>query len=393
MTRMEFECGNEEKRRQTIAYVVSDIPFFLSHRLALALAAQKAGYNIVVAAPINSDFSELTPYTFETQKIRLNRRSKNLLLELHSLFSIYSALRSSRPNIVHLVTAKPIFYGGISARILKIPSLAALTGLGYAFTHQTLKTRLLRRFLSVLYRTALNSPLTHVVFQNRDDLKIATENGFVRRATTSLIGGSGTDLSIITPKPFPEGPSVVLMPCRMLRDKGVVEFVEAARQLKASGCNAIFRLLGDPDYNNPTSLSVNELKQFANEGCIEWLPHTSDMDGALAQCHLVVLPSYREGFPKTLIDAAAAGRASVTTDVPGCRDAVVLGKTGVLCEARSSESLETSIRELLSNRELLEKMGNEARAHAEKYFDIRSVENAHLEIYDALANRSIPKPM
>lgn len=375
-------------RQPTLIYVVSDLPFFLSHRLSLAIAAQKAGYRVVIAAPTKSDFSKLSAYKFGVARISLNRASKNPLLEFWSFWNIYFLLLRKRPNIVHLVTAKPIFYGGISARILKIPSLAALTGMGYAFTHTNFKTNILRRCLTTLYRASLNSRLNHVVFQNRDDLKIATDNGFVSRATTSLIGGSGTDLTIITPKPFPNGPVVVLMPCRMLRDKGVIEFVEAARSLKATGWDAVFRLLGDPDGNNPTSLTRNELEQFAREGFIEWRPHTSDMDSALAQCHLVVLPSYREGFPKTLIDAAAAGRASVTTDVPGCRDAIVNGTTGVLCKARSAESLEKSIQELISNRKRLIEMGKAARAHAEKHFDIRHVQNAHLDIYDELLLRA-----
>jgi len=377
-----------EDHKPLLMYVISDIPFFLSHRLALGLAALEAGYHVVIAAPSESDSSQLEAYNFEVAKINLNRASKNPWLELRSLWSIYVLLRTKRPDMVHLVTAKPIFYGGIAARILKIPTLAALTGMGYAFTHTTFKTNLLRKCLKILYRTALNSPLNHVVFQNRDDMKIASDNGFVSRATTSLIGGSGTDLSKISPKPLPDGPSVILMPCRMLRDKGVLEFVEAARYLKANGCDAIFRLLGDPDANNPTSLTTGELEQFANEGFIEWLPHTSDMDSALAQCHLVVLPSYREGFPKTLIDAAAAGRASVTTDVPGCRDAIAVGTTGILCKARSTKSLQKSIQELIRDRERLTKMGEAARAHAEQHFDIRQVQCAHLDIYDNQIRRS-----
>lgn len=376
----------------SVMFILSDVPFFLSHRLALALAAQKEGYDVVIAAPRQSDVDLLAPYGFEVLPIDLYRRSTSPLLELRCLLSIFSTLKKRRPDIVHLITAKPIFYGGISARLLRIPALAALTGMGYAFTHKTFKTRILRTLLSGLYRSALNTPLAHVLFQNRDDLKIATDNGFVRRATTSLVGGSGTDLSKITPKPLPEGPVVVLMPCRMLRDKGVVEFVEAARDIKASGSNAIFRLLGDPDANNPTSLTPEELQGWVSEGVVEWLPFTADVDSAFAQCHIVALPSYREGFPKTLIDAAAAGRAAVATNVPGCRDAIVEGVTGQLCEVRSSTSLATVLREMISNAEQVAQMGKAARAHAEQHFDIRMVEKAHLDIYADLAQRRTANP-
>lgn len=372
---------------QRLIFVVSDVGFFLSHRRSLAVAAQKAGYRVGIAVPNHADTTPLEAMGLDIHRFRLDRRSKNPVTELRCLMSLFGVLRQARPDVVHLITAKPIFYGGVSARILRIPTLAALTGMGYIFTHDTLKTRILRQVVSGFYRAALNHRLAHALFQNRDDLGIATRAGFIRRATTSLIGGSGTDLTKITPAPLPEGAPVVGLPARMLRDKGVVEFVEAARLLKAKGSPATFRLIGDPDPNNPTSLSRADLEQWVADGVVDWQPHTADINAALAQVHIVALPSYREGFPKTLIDAAAAGRAAVATDVPGCRDAIQEGVTGYLCQVRSAESLAAALEKLLSDRDAIARMGQAARAHAEAHFDIKQVEEAHLAIYADLVRR------
>ncbi|MGR3600910.1 MAG: glycosyltransferase family 4 protein [Heliomarina sp.] len=378
-----------DKASRSLMFVISDIGFFLSHRLPLALEAKRQGFRILIAAPEQSDYDILKHYGFSIYPIDLHRRSRNLVKELRCLLSIFRTMRKTNPDVVHLITAKPIFYGGLSARLLGTPTLAALTGMGYAFTHQTSKARALRVAISMLYRAALNQPQVHALFQNCDDLAIATESGFVRRATTSLIGGSGTDLKKITPKPQPVGPPIVLMPCRMLRDKGVVEFVEAARLIRAQGIEAEFRLLGDPDPNNPTSLNEAMLEDWVAEGVVNWHRHTSDMDTALANCNIVALPSYREGFPKTLIDAAAAGRAAVATDVPGCRDAVIEGVTGLLCEVRSAESLANALAPLLVDPVRVRKMGLAARTHAEAHFDIRQVERAHIQIYEDLVKRRV----
>lgn len=371
----------------SLMFVISDIGFFLSHRLPLALAAQRQGFRVLIAAPEQPGYDKLKHYGFSIHPIDLQRRSRNLVKELRCLLSIFRTMRETSPDVVHLISAKPIFYGGISARLLGVPALAALTGMGYAFTHQTPKARALRFVISLLYRAALNQRRVHALFQNRDDLAIATDSGFVRRATTSLVGGSGTDLTKITPKPQPAGRPIVLMPCRMLRDKGVVEFVEAARLIRARGIEAEFRLLGDPDPNNPTSLNETMLQDWVAEGVVSWQPHSSDIDTALAACNIVALASYREGFPKTLIDAAAAGRAAVATDVPGCRDAIIEGVTGLLCEVRSAESLADVLAALLVDPERVWEMGLAARTHAEAHFDIRQVERAHSQIYEDLVKR------
>jgi glycosyltransferase involved in cell wall biosynthesis len=206
-----------------------------------------------------------------------------------------------------------------------------------------------------------------------------------------LIAGSGTALGQITPKPLPNGPTVVVLPARLLGDKGVFEFVEAARSLQAKGVDAIFRLVGDPDLKNPTSVTPSQLQAWVGEGIVEWVPYTPDIGGQLAAAHIVALPSYREGFPKTLIDAAAAGRASVATDVPGCRHAIVDGVTGLLCKARDPQSLADTLQRLIEDRSLQKKMGAAARRHAEAHFGLDKVTSAHLELYAAICPPTAPR--
>jgi glycosyltransferase involved in cell wall biosynthesis len=241
-----------------------------------------------------------------------------------------------RPDVVHLITAKPALFGGWAAALTGRPALVAITGLGFAFSNDTALARTLRRILLFGYRTAIDRPGNHVIFQNKDDQGEFERAGLMRRAKFSMLSGSGTDLSVIKRHPLPLGRPVVALPARLLRDKGVLEFVEAARRLRDHPSRPIFRLIGDPDLGNPTSVTEVELRAWVREGAVEWAGFQADINAFLAQVHIVALPSYyREGFPKTLIDAAAAGRAAVTTDAPGCRDAVIDGVTGLLTPVRT----------------------------------------------------------
>jgi glycosyltransferase involved in cell wall biosynthesis len=289
-----------------------------------------------------------------------------------------------QPDLAHLITAKPALYGGIAARRAGVPTVTAVTGLGFIFIREDFRAKLMRRLLIAGYRFGLNHAGNHFIFQNEDDRAIFRGNGLLRRASASIISGSGVDLSTISPRPLPEGETVILMPCRMLADKGVGEFIDAARILRARGSKARLILLGDPDPANPASYSVANLTAISDEGVVEWRPHTNDIASALAAAHIVALPSYREGFPKTLVDAAAAGRATVTTNVPGCRDAIIDGETGLLCEVRNAGSLANRLEQLIRDPAAVRRMGIAARAHAEQHFGIEQVVRSHLEIYERM---------
>ncbi|WP_310467754.1 glycosyltransferase family 4 protein [Sphingomonas sp.] len=370
-----------------LLFIASDAAVFVSHRLNLVEAAIAASYQVAVASPGGGAVAAIIAAGATHIPIHLLRGSKNPIHELRSLASIARALRRARPHFVHLITPKPILYGGLVARLMGIPSIAAVTGLGHVFVNRSAAGRLMRRGVALGYRLAINGPATAVIFQNRDDLALFRCAGILRHDRVSLIAGSGTDLAAITPAPLPPGPTVTLLPARLLRDKGVLEFVAAARLLRQRGAGCRFRLLGDPDVTNPTSVTLGQLAAWVAEGVVDWQPHTSDIGAALAACHIVALPSYREGFPKTLIDAAAAGRAAVASDVPGCRDAIVDGVTGLLCKPRDGADLAATLAPLIADRALQQRLGDAARRHAEAHFDVDDVTAAHLELYSSVLDR------
>lgn len=273
-----------------------------------------------------------------------------------------------RPDILHLVTIKPVIYGGIAARIAPVKGVvAAVSGLGYVFIAFGFKAALLRGVVSYLYRIALGKENLSVIFQNPDDRKVFTGLRLLDVDKAVLIRGSGVDLDVY---PYiPEPPSAVPVVClaaRLLRDKGVVEFAEAAAILKERGVKADFQLIGSVDSGNPASVTEEEIAVWRDRGLVEVLGHRNDVASLFANAHIVTLPSYREGLPKVLIEAAACGRAVVTTDVPGCRDAIDPNVTGLLVPARDAVALADALQSLIDDPALRKRMGAAGRSLAER---------------------------
>jgi glycosyltransferase involved in cell wall biosynthesis len=258
--------------------------------------------------------------------------------------------------------------------------IAAISGLGFVFTARGLRASARLAVVSQLYRLAIARPGVWVVFQNADDQALLQRHAGISSDQVVSIRGSGVDLRAWSVRPMAEGAPLVLMPSRLLWDKGVAEFVEAARRLRGYR-NARFVLVGDIDAGNPTSLTTQQVLEWVAEEIVEWWGHRRDMSEVLAQAQLVVLPSYREGLPKALIEAAACGRAVVTTDVPGCRDAIDPDRTGLLVEVRNPGALTEAIRSLLDDPARLRAMGEAGRRWAEEMFDIREVVSRHLAVY------------
>jgi glycosyltransferase involved in cell wall biosynthesis len=232
-----------------------------------------------------------------------------------------------------------------------------------------------------MYRLALGNRNLRVIVQNADDHDSLARAASLQGEKVVMIPGCGVDLSAFTPAPPPPGVPVIVMAARLLRDKGVHEFVAAARILKARGSRARFLLVGDPDAGNPTSIDEPELAAWRNETAIELLGYRTDIAQVFGRAHVVVLPSYREGLPKVLIEAAACGRAVVTTDVPGCRDAIEPGVTGLLVPARDAASLASAIERLLLDAGLRDRMGRAGRQLAERKYAIAKVVSAHMDVY------------
>ncbi len=273
------------------------------------------------------------------------------------------------------------------ARLSGVPAMvAAISGLGTVFVDHNQTRSWMRRGVEWLYRLALGHPNAKVIFQNPDDRAALTDMGAVSNDKTALIRGSGVSLASCSIRPEPEGVPVVSFAARLLEDKGVREFVDAARLLMQRGVKARFWLAGSSDPGNLTSVSEDVLSQWSKEGVVEVLGYQSDIPNLFANSNIVVLPSYREGLPKVLIEAAACGRSVVTTDVPGCRDAIEPESTGLLVPVRDSSGLADAIQFLIENPERRKRMGVSGRALAEREFAIEKVVDAHLAIYQELTN-------
>ena len=372
-----------------LLFVINDLGFLISHRLPVAQAALEAGYEVHIAAPMGiASERELAGSGFHLHRLGMHRHKTNPVAELRSFWDLYRTFRKLKPDIAHLVTIKPVLYGGIAARLARVPSIvSAISGLGYIFIGSTLRGRIISVFVKPLYRLALGHRTQSVIFQNDDDRMTIEGLGVDLSDKVEMVQGSGVDLEVFWPAPEPEGPVTVVVPSRLLHDKGIVEFVEAARILKREGSTARFALVGDAPEGNPASVSQEILEAWNTEGVVEFWGFRSDMADVLRQSHIVVLPSYREGFPKALIEAAACGRAVVTTDTPGCRDAIIENKTGRLVPVRDSLALADAMRSLIEDEEIRRKMGIAGREHAVQAFSIEHVTRRHLDIYLGLSRR------
>ncbi len=369
-----------------LMFVVNNPAFFMSHRVPVALAAQQAGYDVHVATMDGPAVADIQALGMTHHAIPMTRSGKHPLQELGTLLALVRLFRRVRPDVVHLVTIKPVLYGGIAARIARVPGMvAAISGLGFVFLSNSLKMRLVRAVVARLYRVALGHPNSRVIFQNANDRDLLKSLGAVRDEQVVMIRGAGVDLDAYRASPEPPAPPVVVtMVARLLRDKGVREFVEAAALLRARGVPVTMQLVGGLDAGNPASATQDEVDAWQRDGAVQALGERSDIADLYAASHIAVLPSYREGLPKSLIEAAACGRAVVTTDVPGCRDAIEPGQTGLLVLVRDAQSLADAIARLAEDAALRQRMGAAGRALAESEFDIKRVARIHVELYDAL---------
>lgn len=361
--------------------------FFCSHRLPIALGALRNGYEVHIATTFTKASCKelLADYGFTLHDLGIDRSGKSLIALLKSFLQILKILRFLRPDIVHFVTIQPVLLGGLAARVARTERVVfAISGLGHVFISRSVFARIRRSLVERLYRSALVINRRAVVFQNPVDQLRLSQICSLSEAESHLIPGSGVDLSVFSFKPFQEAQPLILMASRLLITKGVREFVEAASTLKSRGYGVRFLLVGDPDFSNPASISLNELNMWKDQGFVELLGYRSDMNDLLAQAHIVCLPSYREGLPKVLCEAAACGRVVVTTDEPGCRDAIEDGVTGLLVPSRDSLALANALEHLLLNPDLIRSMGLAGRKRAELLFDVNAIVDQHLAVYARL---------
>lgn len=365
-----------------LLFIVNDPSFFISHRLPIALSAKEAGYDVHIATMNGRAVEQITDMGFEHHPIPLTRSGKNLFSEIRAFFAILFLILRIRPSVLHLVTIKPVLYGGLASRLVRVDRVvAAVSGLGFVFMSQAKSSSGLRMLITWFYRLALSGKNVITVFQNPNDQQALITAKATTASRSIIIRGSGVDLSLYTPTEEPIGDIVVTLAARLLRDKGVVEFVDSARLLRSQGVEAIFRLVGDIDPGNPTSLTSSDLDSIRSEGIVEVVGHSHNISNIFAHSHIVVLPSYREGLPKVLVEAAACSRPIVTTDVPGCRDAIIDRETGLLVPVKDVQSLAKAIKYLAEHAETRLRMGHAGRELAERDYSIENIVQQHLDIY------------
>jgi len=361
--------------------------YLYNFRLGLALELKRRGVEVVLVSPAGPYGARLLERGLRWIPAPLQRRSLGPLRELKVVTWLWRLLRQERPDLVHGFTIKCAVYASIAARLAGVPArVSAVTGMGYVFTSNDVRARLLRPLVRGLMRVALGGPRLRLVLQNSDDVALFKRSHLMDPQGIRLIPSSGVDLSRFTEcaDAAQHGPLRVLLAARMLWDKGIAEYVDAARRLKAAGRSIRFQLAGAVDEGNPASVPRATLEAWVAEGAIEWFGHVEDMPDLFAHADVAVLPSYREGCPKSLIEAAACALPLVTTDVPGCHDVVRHDTNGLLVPPRDAQALALAIARLDDDRALAHRLGAAAREHALAEYDERAVIARTLAVYREL---------
>ncbi len=383
---------------RTIAIVYNDDFYLHRFKGGLLRALSESGHTVYAIAPAGESVEAIENDGAKFIDWSLVRRGANPIRELQSLLALRSIYKRIRPDLVHHFTAKPRVYGAFAARLAGVPVVvASVNGLGYVYTGRSLKSSVVRPITTLLNRLAFGISEA-VLFQNHDDSRFFEETGMVSSKKIKYVpGGSGVDTAFFSPDAvdaagssalrgtlsIPVDAPVVVMIGRILTHKGVCEYVESARVV-AGDRGAQFLLVGPADPGNPASIPQETLVEWGKKGYIRYLGERSDIRELMAMADVVVLPSYREGFPRVLLEAAAMGKPMVTTDTPGCRDVVDDGKNGLLVPVGDAGALASAVVKLLASPELRAQMGEAARGKALDEFDERRVTRDIIAIYDQL---------
>lgn len=377
------------EKRIKILYLVTEDWYFLSHRLALARACRERGWDVVVATRVGDFGAEIEREGFSVLHIRMRRRGRKILSELRSIAELIRILRTERPDIIHNVGLKPVIYGALAALATRTsPVVNTLAGMGYVFSAGHLTIRLARFAIKLVLKPCLSTKNHWLIVQNEHDAEVMTRSRLASKGRTEIVPGSGVDIERFKPVPEPGGPIVAAIVSRMLKDKGIREVVLAARELKRRNAEIEIWLVGDPDMENPSSLSEDDLRRWNAEGCIRWLGHQTDIASIWARAHIALLPSYREGMPMALLEAAASGRPIVTSDVPGCNELVIDGETGLLVPGNDWIGIADALQRLARSPALRAKLGAAARVKVSGEYEQEKIVYATHALYSRALTQS-----
>ncbi len=331
------------------------------------------GYKVTAAAPGNEIKSCLEKMGVKYVPVPMSRAGINPAKDIYLLFSLVRLLRKEKPDYLFLYTIKPVIYGSFAALFLPTCRVySMITGLGYVFTANEGRGRLLKKLVVTMYRTALKR-CRKVFFQNLDDMREFLKLRIIEKEKVVVINGSGVNIDYYRFAPVAEGPATFLLIARLLKEKGILEYVEAARLVKNKYPEAVFKLIGWPLAGDPSVIEVEKIEKWKEEGIVEILGETDDVRSFIAAASVYVLPSYREGMPRTVLEAMAMGRAIITTDASGCRETVEEGVNGFLVPVKDSRTLAEAMEKFIVEPDLAGKMGRESRRIAEEKYDVRKV--------------------
>jgi glycosyltransferase involved in cell wall biosynthesis len=375
--------------RPTLVFLLTEDWFFASHFLKRGIAARAAGWRVILVARESDSTPAIRAAGIEVIPVPFIRRRLNPFAELLFTLQLAALYRRLKPDLVHHIALKPIVIGGIAGRLAGVPATVnAPVGLGFVFSSEKPLAKFLRPIVSTLLRLTLTPKNARVIFENPDDLGVLAAAGMVRREATVLIRGAGVDIEEFHPTPEPPGKIRVILVARMIREKGISDFVEAATILQGQ---AEFLLVGAPDEGNPNTVTAAELNTWQEEKKITWLGPRRDIAALLATAHIACQPStYREGLPKSALEAMAAGKPLVASDIPGCREAVVHNVTGLLVPPRNPAALAAALKTLIDDTTLRARFGQAARARAVENFSDAIICEKTLSVYDSLMPRSRP---
>ncbi len=379
-------------RRPKLLFVFADDRFFWSHRLPVARAALRNGYEVIIATGVYGHAEQIRDEGFRLIPLALIRKNRSLWKEWKAIRQLRQIYRTEQPDLLHHVAIKPVLYGSIASLGLpEIRTINAFTGLGYLVASPSRKAAFLRLLIWRAFRFLLNRPNKRVLVENQDDKNLVITNLKIPSEKVVLTRGSGVDVDLFQPAPEPAGTPVATLASRMLWIKGVKEFVEAAKLLRAKGVIARFVLAGDTDTNNPSCVPRKQLLEWQDSGIVEWWGHQRDMPQVFKQANLVCLPSHGgEGVPKVLMEAAACGRAIVTTDVPGCREIVRQGVNGFIVPPGDALALTGAIEHLLNDSVTRRQMAVRCREIAVNEFSEAAVVRQTLTLYSELLSPRSP---
>jgi len=367
-----------------LLFIISEDWYFISHRFFLAKYAKLQGYDVYLLTRVTKYENIIKKSGINLIHWPIKRRSVNLFNELGSIKIVLKTIRMVKPDIIHAVALKPILYGAIGAKIFNIKSrVFAFAGLGYVFSSSQYLARFLRPILSSAFKVFLHNKSSVIIAQNQDDIHLLIKHNIAHNQQIKLIRGSGVDT-----EKFKQSPSnsntkpIILLPARLLWDKGIGDFAKASAIFQKKDLPARFVVAGRRDDDNPESIPKNIIDGWKANNLLEVMGHIEDMPALYNSSSIVCLPSFREGLPKSLLEAASSSKPIVAYDVPGCREVVIDGENGILVQARDYQALAQALEVLIKNSNLRTRMGSEGRRMVKKYFSQEEIALQTKKVWD-----------